>query len=183
MLSTVTVASRQMVVKLEKCTETVYNNLYRTFIIWFLVISPIIFTSGCWFFLNFFKDLKMSDVQQQQHRPGALKQQNKSHKTGRHRSKGIVNKTENGSYVWLLILGDACVVHAVNAWGFIYQHETQTCVLLTHKVFVFPCRSSTVTARCLKLGYASWFNMQHHMRLLLGWGAQIKFDATFCLKI
>lgn len=34
--------------------------------------------------------------QQQTHRPGIFKQQNKSHKTGRHRSKGEIQKSTKG---------------------------------------------------------------------------------------
>ena len=37
-----------------------------------------------------------NDGQQETHRPGAFKQQNKSHKTGRHRSKGQVDKQAKG---------------------------------------------------------------------------------------
>jgi pre-rRNA-processing protein TSR1 len=36
-----------------------------------------------------------ADVQQQ-HRPGALKQQNKSHKHGKHKSKGQMDKDTKG---------------------------------------------------------------------------------------
>lgn len=35
-------------------------------------------------------------VEPQTHRPGALKQTNKSHKTGRHRSKGTIDKDQKG---------------------------------------------------------------------------------------
>lgn len=38
-----------------------------------------------------------ADVQQQ-HRPGALKQQNKSHKHGKHKSKGQLDKDTKGKY-------------------------------------------------------------------------------------
>lgn len=33
------------------------------------------------------------------HRPGALKQTNKAHKTGRHRSKGAINLAAKGTIV------------------------------------------------------------------------------------
>ena len=36
------------------------------------------------------------------HRPGALKQQNKVHKTGRHRSKGQLNKSNKGAHYCLI---------------------------------------------------------------------------------
>lgn len=35
-------------------------------------------------------------VEQQAHRSGALKQKNKAHKTGRHRSKGIIDNDQKG---------------------------------------------------------------------------------------
>lgn len=38
----------------------------------------------------------MDNQPQQTHRPGVFKQQNKSHKTGRHRSKGEILKTNKG---------------------------------------------------------------------------------------
>lgn len=37
-------------------------------------------------------------VDQQGHRAGALKQKNKVHKTGRHRSKGAIDNELKGSY-------------------------------------------------------------------------------------
>lgn len=38
----------------------------------------------------------MEVAQQVRHRPGAFKQQNKSHKTGRHRSKGEIHDQNKG---------------------------------------------------------------------------------------
>lgn len=38
----------------------------------------------------------MGGVEHASHRPGLLKQQNKSHKTGRHRSKSEIDKTNKG---------------------------------------------------------------------------------------
>lgn len=38
----------------------------------------------------------MGPVVQERHRPGSLKQQNKSHKHGRHRSKGALDKINKG---------------------------------------------------------------------------------------
>lgn len=38
----------------------------------------------------------MNAMKQETHRPGALKQSNKQHKTGRHRSKSAVNKELKG---------------------------------------------------------------------------------------
>lgn len=35
---------------------------------------------------------------QQAHRAGALKQKNKSHKTGRHRSKGAIDNEQKGKF-------------------------------------------------------------------------------------
>lgn len=37
--------------------------------------------------------------EQPSHRPGLLKQQNKSHKTGRHRSKSEIDKTNKGNHL------------------------------------------------------------------------------------
>lgn len=37
-------------------------------------------------------------VDQEAHRAGALKQKNKAHKTGRHRSKGAIDNELKGSY-------------------------------------------------------------------------------------
>lgn len=37
-------------------------------------------------------------TEQQAHRSGALKQTNKAHKTGRHRSKGIIDNEQKGLY-------------------------------------------------------------------------------------
>lgn len=43
---------------------------------------------------------------QDRHRPGALKQQNKAHKHGRHRSKGTIDNAVKGTGMseWLCIL-------------------------------------------------------------------------------
>lgn len=38
-------------------------------------------------------------VDQQAHRAGALKQKNKTHKTGRHRSKGTIDNEQKGKIV------------------------------------------------------------------------------------
>lgn len=38
----------------------------------------------------------MAGGEQASHRPGLLKQQNKSHKNGRHRSKSEIDKTNKG---------------------------------------------------------------------------------------
>lgn len=38
-------------------------------------------------------------VDQQVHRAGALKQTNKAHKTGRHRSKGAIDNELKGAYI------------------------------------------------------------------------------------
>jgi pre-rRNA-processing protein TSR1 len=40
---------------------------------------------------------------QDRHRPGALKQQNKAHKHGRHRSKGAIDNAMKGTVItgWL----------------------------------------------------------------------------------
>ena len=42
----------------------------------------------------------MAADEQVRHRPGVFKQQNKSHKTGRHRSKGQINKECQGTDTW-----------------------------------------------------------------------------------
>lgn len=42
------------------------------------------------------------DNQQKTHRPGLLKQTNKSHKTGRHRSKGAIASEQKGYIQFLL---------------------------------------------------------------------------------
>jgi len=43
---------------------------------------------------------------QDRHRPGALKQQNKAHKHGRHRSKGAIDNAMKGTGItgWLFCL-------------------------------------------------------------------------------
>ena len=41
----------------------------------------------------------MAAEKEEQHRPGAFKQQNKTHKTGRHRSKGQLDKDTKGTQV------------------------------------------------------------------------------------
>lgn len=38
----------------------------------------------------------MNATKQETHRPGALKQSNKQHKTGRHRSKSVINNELKG---------------------------------------------------------------------------------------
>ena len=38
------------------------------------------------------------------HRPGIFKQTNKTHKTGRHRSKGIIHKDTKGMFINLLFV-------------------------------------------------------------------------------
>ena len=45
------------------------------------------------------KSTSMAAEKEEPHRPGAFKQQNKSHKTGRHRSKGQLEKSNKGTYV------------------------------------------------------------------------------------
>lgn len=44
-----------------------------------------------------------ADVQQA-HRPGALKQQNKSHKHGKHKSKGQLDKETKGKYTSIVFV-------------------------------------------------------------------------------
>lgn len=39
---------------------------------------------------------QLGDPDQQRHRPGVFKQQNKAHKTGRHRSKGSLETANKG---------------------------------------------------------------------------------------
>ena len=48
---------------------------------------------------------------QQSHRPGPLKQANKTHKTGRHRSKGAIDKALKGDYFEINIFDsiDLCI--------------------------------------------------------------------------
>lgn len=41
---------------------------------------------------------------QQAHRAGALKQKNKTHKTGRHRSKGAIDNEQKGKFECLHLL-------------------------------------------------------------------------------
>lgn len=41
-------------------------------------------------------------VDQQAHRAGALKQKNKVHKTGRHRSKGAIDNELKGAFLRIL---------------------------------------------------------------------------------
>jgi pre-rRNA-processing protein TSR1 len=43
----------------------------------------------------------MAGGEQASHRPGLLKQQNKSHKNGRHRSKSEIDKNNKGEAVYL----------------------------------------------------------------------------------
>ena len=45
----------------------------------------------------------MSGREQASHRPGLLKQQNKSHKNGKHRSKSEIDKNNKGDYLVLNI--------------------------------------------------------------------------------
>lgn len=40
------------------------------------------------------------DSAQEQHRPGSLKQQNKAHKHGRHKSKGSLETLKKGMYTY-----------------------------------------------------------------------------------
>lgn len=40
----------------------------------------------------------MSTIKQETHRPGAFKQSNKQHKTGRHRSKSAINNDFKGKF-------------------------------------------------------------------------------------
>lgn len=42
-------------------------------------------------------------MKQEIHRPGALKQTNKQHKTGRHRSKSVINNELKGGFSLFLI--------------------------------------------------------------------------------
>jgi len=53
---------------------------------------------------------------QDTHRPGALKQQNKAHKHGRHRSKGAIDNAMKGIGMtgWLLCV--ICSVFIVNCF-------------------------------------------------------------------
>ena len=41
----------------------------------------------------------MADTKQETHRPGALKQQNKAHKHGRHSSKGAIDVKNKGNRI------------------------------------------------------------------------------------
>jgi pre-rRNA-processing protein TSR1 len=43
----------------------------------------------------------MAGGEQASHRPGLLKQQNKSHKNGRHRSKSEIDKNNKGKQIFL----------------------------------------------------------------------------------
>ena len=45
------------------------------------------------------KSTSMAAEKEEAHRPGAFKQQNKTHKTGRHRSKGQLDKDTKGTHV------------------------------------------------------------------------------------
>lgn len=47
---------------------------------------------------NLEKVLPKMGTDQQVHRAGALKQKNKSHKTGRHRSKGAIDNEQKGGF-------------------------------------------------------------------------------------
>ena len=44
----------------------------------------------------------MADSKQETHRPGALKQQNKSHKHGRHSSKGAIDVKNKGNPLFVV---------------------------------------------------------------------------------
>lgn len=48
--------------------------------------------------------MKENNVQDR-HRPGLLKQQNKIHKHGRHRSKGEINNANKGNYLCIYNYG------------------------------------------------------------------------------
>ena len=55
------------------------------------------------------------DVKQGKHKPGPLKQQNKPHKHGRHRTKGQIDNTNKGIFVILHIF----LHHTVQNQGFL----------------------------------------------------------------
>lgn len=44
----------------------------------------------------------MGATKQEIHRPGALKQTNKQHKTGRHRSKSAINNEQKGKSIFIV---------------------------------------------------------------------------------
>ena len=56
------------------------------------------------------KSTSMAAEKEEAHRPGAFKQQNKSHKTGRHRSKGQLEKATKGAYALLCYMFDLLLV-------------------------------------------------------------------------
>ena len=53
---------------------------------------------------------------QERHRPGSLKQQNKSHKHGRHKSKGALDKIAKGLFCTLVFLQSCMLVHGKRAF-------------------------------------------------------------------
>jgi len=60
---------------------------------------------------------------QVKHRPGIFKQSNKTHKTGRHRSKGIIHKDTKGMFLNLIY----CIRQ--NMWSFNRCHALPTHVV------------------------------------------------------
>lgn len=65
-----------------------------------LCLSSWIVRLGCWQSLDTGKT--MSGLEQKSHRAGLLKQANKSHKNGRHRSKSAIDKDNKGGTSRLL---------------------------------------------------------------------------------
>ncbi len=70
----------------------------------------------------------MAGGEQASHRPGLLKQQNKSHKSGRHRSKSEIDKTNKGKKSVLFCVGKknyVCFLQAESGRNFQLKGRTK----------------------------------------------------------